>query len=293
MASDATPEGMPMAATAIVTCTALPEADRDETLLLDTLAAAGVPAELVAWDDPDADWGSFGLAVIRSTWNYVTDLPAFLSWARRAAEVTTLVNPVDVVAWNTHKGYLRELADRGVPVVPTVHVDQGSDVGLAELLGERGWTDVVVKPAVGAGSTLTERITDPVTVESVAFWRRLVRDRDALVQPYLASVAQYGERSLIWIDGEFTHAVRKAPRLSGDDEAVSDALPIAADELALAEQVIADVDHDLLYARVDLIRDDHGRPLLAELELVEPSLFLTQHRPALDRLVAAVKRLSS
>jgi glutathione synthase/RimK-type ligase-like ATP-grasp enzyme len=273
---------------AIVTCVDMPEPDVDEDLLLDALRAADLEPSLVAWDDANVAWGDYDLAVLRSPWNYIDDLDGFLSWAQTCAHATTLLNPVDVVRWNTHKGYLRDLAKQGVPVVPTAWLGAGEQVDLADIMADRGWTDVVAKPVVGAGSFLTDRITDPTSPAAVEFWTRLCANGEVMVQPYLASVEEYGERSVIWIDGELTHAVRKSPRLGDADEHVSDALPIADDERALAETIIADIDADLLYARIDLIRDDHGTALLAELELVEPSLFLLQAPAALDRLVAGI-----
>src|SRR6185503_14222741 len=110
------------------------------------------------------------------------------------------------------------------------------------------------------------------------------------VQPYVASVEAYGERALVWIDGELTHAVRKTPRFSHDAEVVSEALPIAADERALAEAVLAPFTPRLLYGRVDVARDDAGRSMVMELELIEPSLFVARHPPAMARLVAALPR---
>jgi hypothetical protein len=109
-----------------------------------------------------------------------------------------------------------------------------------------------------------------------------------MVQPYMRSVEGYGERSVIWIDGQLTHAVRKSPRLGDAQEHVSEALPISHRERELAEAVVADIPHALLYARIDLIRDDEDSPLLAELELVEPSLFLKQSPAALRLFVDAV-----
>ena len=283
---------VPMGPVAVVTCRLMPEPDNDEELLMGALAAAGVDAHLVAWDgDPDRDWGRYRAAVVRSTWNYIDHLDRFTDWARSTAEQTVLANPAPVIEWNTHKSYLKDLAARGLPVVPTAWVPRGASTALAAIMDDTLWDDVVVKPVVGAGSYLTERVRDPDSADATAFWQRLVGERDAMVQPYLSSVADYGERSLIWIDGEFTHAVRKAPRMGDDEESVSEALPIAADEGSLAEQALAMVGHDLLYARVDLIRDDAGDPLVAELELVEPSLFLAQHPPALARFVAAIAAL--
>lgn len=273
---------------AIVTCLDMPEPDIDEDLLLDALRASDLAPSLVAWDDPTARWADFDLAVLRSPWNYIDHLDAFLDWAQAAAQVTDLLNPVDVVRWNTHKGYLRELARQGVPVVPTAWLGADEHVTLDDIMADRGWHDVVAKPVVGAGSFLTDRITDPTTPAARDFWTRLCANGEVMVQPYLTSVEHYGERSVIWIDGEFTHAVRKSPRLGDAAESVSEALPIADDERALAHAVIADIPHELLYARIDLIRDESGQPLLAELELVEPSLFLLQAPAALERLVAGI-----
>ncbi len=277
-----------MTTVAVVTCLTMPEPDPDQDLLMSALSRVGVEAELVAWDDPAVEWRSFGLAVIRSTWNYIDHLARFTSWVHSTASVTTLLNPAAVITWNTHKGYLQNLADRGVPIVPTAWLPQGSTTRLAEVMDDNLWSDVVAKPVVGAGSYLTERIRDPESADAVAFWNRLTSEREAMVQPYMPSVEEYGERSVIWIDGELTHAVRKSPRLGDDPESVSEALPISSTEREVAQEIVADIPHELLYARIDLIRDDHDQPLLAELELVEPSLFLKQSPAATERLVRAI-----
>ena len=190
--------------------------------------------------------------------------------------------------WNTHKGYLRDLAKKGVPVVPTQWLGVDEQLDLADIMADRGWHDVVAKPVVGAASFLTERITDPSSEQAQTFWAKLCANGEVMVQPYLRSVEEYGERSLVWIDGELTHSVRKSPRLGDADESVSEALPIPHIERELAEAVIADIPQSLLYARIDLVRDEQGAPLLAELELVEPSLFLKQEPAALKRLVRGI-----
>jgi hypothetical protein len=121
--------------------------------------------------------------------------------------------------------------------------------------------------------------------------RQFVLERDMLVQQYQPSVEDHGERCLIWLDGVFTHAVRKTARFVGDEERVSsEAVPIASDERALAERVLALAPGPLLYARVDLVRDGAARPLLMELELIEPSLFFGQSADSADRLARAIAR---
>lgn len=274
----------------IATCRPLPEPDVDEDLLLTALRARGVDARMAAWNDPNEPWDEPAPTLIRSTWDYVHDLPAFLAWAERAERSGPLWNPLAQLRRNVHKSYLFELEARGIPVTPTELVRRATRIDLARVLSRRGWNDVVVKPAVGAGSFATLRVrADELASGELAF-ASLVAQRDVLVQPYLASVDGHGERALVWIDGELTHAVRKSPRFSGQDERVSEAIAIEADERELAARVLAPLAHDLVYARVDVARDERGTPLVMELELVEPSLFLRQHPPALERLVEAVTR---
>ena len=275
----------------------LPRTDEDDQPLRAALAAAGLTAATRAWDDPTVDWAGARACVIRSTWNYVRHHDAFLAWAARCAGLTALANPLPVVRWNSHKRYLVELLQDALPVVPTRLVPRGQPADLAALVA--GWDagEVVIKPAVSAGSFRTLRVARDDLARGQAHLDLVLADQDALVQPYQRSVADYGERALVWIDGALTHAVRKSPRFAGDPQRVSDAVAIAPDEARIAEEILARVatrlsTHvaPLLYARVDLARGEDGRPLLMELELIEPSLFLVRSPPALDRLVAAIKR---
>ncbi len=273
----------------IATCRPLPEPDVDEDLLLEALRSAGVEARMAAWHEP-SEWRDAAPTVIRSTWDYIHDPQAFARWVELTAAAAPLWNPPGIVLGNLHKRYLIDLAARGIPVTPTLLLERSTTVDLDELCRARGWRDVVVKPAVGAGSHETHRI-DPGTDGAAELLARLLPVSDLLVQPYLDSVDDYGERALVWIDGEFTHAVRKTPRFAGGVESVSAALPITAAERAVGEAALAALaGGDLLYARVDVAPGADGSPVVMELELVEPSLFLLQHPPALQRLVDSILR---
>ena len=220
---------------ALVTCVTKPEIDPDEPFLLEALRARGVTPALLAWDDPAADVRAHDLLVLRSTWNYHRDLDAFLAWTRHAGAAGRLVNPPHVVAANAQKSYLVELEARGVGIVPTAIVRRGERPSLAAIAGARGWQTVVVKPLVSAGSFRTERFAEGELAEGDRFLHDLSADRDVLVQRWMPAVETSGERSLVWIDGELSHAVRKAPRFSGGHEAVSQgAVPIGDDERAFA-----------------------------------------------------------
>ncbi|MBK7875754.1 MAG: hypothetical protein IPJ77_08385 [Planctomycetes bacterium] len=274
----------------IATCTPLPEPDVDEDLLLAALRARGVDARMAAWNDPREDWDARVPTLIRSTWDYIHHLDEFRAWLARAERVAPVWNPRGIVERNLHKGYLLELERRGIPITPTELLERGTNASLDALRARRGWDAVVIKPAVGAGSFATRRFEPREAELAQHFLRDSLRERDVLVQPWLSSVDGHGERACVWIDGAFTHAVRKTPRLSGQEESVSVAIPIEPAELALGEKVLAPIAKELLYARVDIAPGLDGRPCLMELELVEPSLFLTQHPPALARLVDAIAR---
>lgn len=275
---------------ALATCLELPEPDPDKAALLDAVRALGAHAEWLAWDDATARFAEFDACVLRSTWNYIHVLDDFLAWADRTAGATRLLNPADVVRWNSDKTYLRDLAARGVPTVPTCFVPKGGHQPLGRLVAEQGWREVVVKPRVGAGSFATRRFNSSELEAGEAFLAEWSGRRDMLVQPYLRSVSETGERALVWIAGELTHAIRKEPRWSGGAEAVSKALAPTDEERAFAAQVLRGLEERLLYARVDAARDDAGRLVLMELELIEPSLFVIQEPRALKVLAEAVVR---
>jgi glutathione synthase/RimK-type ligase-like ATP-grasp enzyme len=281
---------------ALVTCSALPDLEPDERLVIDPLAARGIRAEPVVWDDPGVDWSGYDLVVLRSPWDYVGRRDAFVAWATR---VPRLANPADIVAWNTEKTYLGALAADGVPVVHTDWVRPG-DTWQPPATGE-----YVVKPAISSGSRDTGRYGPDdrdLAVEHVA---RLQRSgRLVMVQPYLAAVDHAGETGLLFFRGEFSHAIRKGPMLDGPDvpasgsrppglyrpETITSREPSPA-ELEVARKVLAAVPGGvdrLLYARVDLIPGPDGTPLLVELELTEPSVFLDRSEGAADRFAAAI-----
>lgn len=282
-----------MLALRIATCRDLPEPDPDVEPLAAALSAAGVEARLLGWDDPSADWAAPVPTLLRSTWNYALAAPEFLRWIDQVAAVAPLWNPAHLVRGNVHKRYLLELAARGVPTVPTLLVERGEAPSLAECAARLGCERVVAKPAIGAGSLDTERFSASQAADAARFAAHLavVTARcEVLVQPFVASVLDYGERSMVWIDGELSHAIRKAPRFAGDDERIEGPMPIAADERALAEAALAPLAGELLYARVDLARDERGQPMVMEFELIEPSLFFSRRPGSAERLVAGLLR---
>jgi len=274
---------------AIATCAEHEELKADDRLLREALAASGAEATAVVWDGEQPDWGELDLCLVRSTWDYHDKHERFLTWTRRVERATALHNPAGLIAWNSDKGYLRQLAEAGVPTVPTLWIDRGSDVDPAALLAREGWEEVVVKPVVDLGAKNLHRVRAGEAAEALA---AVLARHDAMLQPFLPSLEAEGELSLIYIDGGFSHAARKRP--GGGDFRVQSiwggtveaAEPDAA-HLEVARQALSQLAEAPLYARVDLVAGLAGEPALIELELIEPNLYLSTHPPAAAALAAA------
>jgi hypothetical protein len=202
-----------------------------------------------------------------------------------------LVNPLPLIQWNLHKAYLEELRLQGIPVVPTQWVPKGAEAPFEQVLRDRGWRKAVVKPAISAGSFSTRSFSADDSHRAQRFLDTRTRRMDMMIQEHIASVDAEGERAIVWIAGEVTHVVRKAPRFSKDDERVSRGMAPTAEERAFAEAAMAKWRDEALYARVDVMSGTDGQLLLSELELIEPSLFFLQCPRALDRFVDAVAKL--
>jgi hypothetical protein len=257
-------------------CPALPEGDGDDADLVAALRKRGLHARWLSWDNPAALEAD--LVILRATWDYIDRLDEFLDWTSR---VPHLLNAPSVVAWNTDKRYLADLAEAGVPTVPSRFFAPGERVRLPA--GE-----VVVKPTVGAGSVGALRFTDADTAREHA---TVLQDqgRTVLVQPYDARVED-GETALVFLHGQQSHAFTKGPILPppGQKPIFDESGTYAEESLTPAEPdfEIWDVGYaalaaaaahldigvdEFLYARVDVLGGP-GDVQVLELELVEPSL---------------------
>ena len=283
---------------AIATCSALPDGDEDGKMLRAALTTARIDSVWHTWNDPGVDWTVFDLVVLRTTWDYTQDLPAFLRWVGGLERV---LNPADVVAWNTDKTYLRELTAAGVPTVPTTWAAPGESIVLPDT------PEFVIKPSVGAGSKGAGRFASGDPAASAHAAELHEAGRTVMTQPYLLDVDAAGETALIYLDGRYSHAIRKGAMLPENsvngldvqysrslyvDEKITPRVPEAV-ELELGHQALdfvrAKFGADLLYTRVDLLPTGSG-PVVIELELVEPSLFLEFDPAAADLFATAIRR---
>ena len=252
---------------ALATCGLFPQLDVDDRFLVSALQQRGVQVEPCIWNDPEVDWTAYPLCLIRSTWDYTEHIEAYLQWIRR---VPGLINPPEVVLWNHDKGYLRQLEAAGIPVVPS-EWPEGS-FALSEIRQRRGWDEVVVKPRISAGSRHTVRTREELPLPEGHRW---------MVQPYVQSVEQRGEQSLVFFGEDLAHAVRKLP--SAGDFRVQAELggQFARFEpepalLELSRRCLQFLPKPWLYARVDWLVGPKGEFWLGELEAIEPSLYFAQ-----------------
>ena len=275
-----------MALTVALVTMSPPPRDEDHALLGAALDRLGLESVDVAWTD-EFDFSQVDVAVLRSPWNYHLQRDAFVAWAKR---VPRLLNPAPVVEWNSDKHYLRDLEAKGAPVIPVAYVGKANRLPLSELLDARGWDEAVVKPCISAGAHQTLRFRRQAPQEAEKVLSAILERGEAMVQPYLSSVETTRERSLVYLDGVFSHAVRREPVLSTGQYGGTLAAA-AEDERWVAENVLRSLpDAPLLYARVDLARDARGGLCLMELELIEPHLYLKQHPSSADALADAIAR---
>ena len=266
-----------------------PEVDVGDRPLLDALTRRGVSVEAAVWSDASVDWSSADLCLLRSTWDYHKHYAEFLSWTEHVALVTRLWNDVDLVRWNSDKRYLQELERAGIPIVPTTWVRRDESVDLAALLDSHAWSSAVVKPVVSADSFGTRRVHRSSAVEAQRHLDELLRMSGVMIQPFLASVETYGERSLIFINRAHTHTVHRGD-VFGQGLKRSVVGSAEPDELEVALSALGIVQQPVHYARVDLVRDQSGVCRLMELELVEPSLMFDLAPEAAEQFADHIAR---
>jgi hypothetical protein len=294
---------------ALVTSTTSLPIDYDMPLLLDAFASVGIQTQVCDWEDQIIDWSRFDGALLRSPWNYVERLDAFLSWCARVESLTRLFNPLAVARWSLDKRYLADLAAKGVPTVSTAFVDPNANPHAATtafLAAHPKAEEIVVKPTIGAYSKDVRRFARGRESAAADYVARLLNEgHHVMIQPYLASIDRDGETNLAYFDGQYSHAIRKGAMLMADGTVHVPTQDLRAPRVAdRAERVVADaalaaaaahlkLSRPLLYARVDLIRGNDGQPVVLELEICEPSLNLPfAHGSPLRFAQAVVQRLN-
>lgn len=256
-----------------------PDPDLDIPFAIKAAEQLEIDLVFANWNDKSIAWESFDAAVIRSAWDYVPVRDEFLQFAKNVETKTKLFNSYDVMRWNTDKKYLSNLENKGVPIIPTKfasNIDEAMPAvswafGIAEA--------IAIKPTVGAGARLAGKAT--TEAEAIEFVKRILEaKRTAIIQPYISSVDDEGEKAIIVINGEISHVAKKVPALTkGGHGDAAGQLEITSEIKDIVKNISNAVNEwdDLLFARVDVVRMGE-KLVLMELELTEPWLFM-QFRP--------------
>lgn len=251
-------------------------------LLKLALEQKGLSVQRTYWDNPNYDWSQTRAVVFRTIWDYFERFAEFWPWLEKLNGQTTLINPFSLIAWNINKQYLKDLQRRGIAIVPTHFVDRGKYQPLKEICKLNGWKNIVIKPAVSGAAFHTYKIMEMEIPLKETPFQQLIAERDMLVQPYVDTITEMGEASLMVFNGHYTHAILKKAK-AGDfrvqDDFGGTVHPYnpTPTEIAFAEQVFAACQPMPAYGRVDLVWDKKRNHYLSELEIVEPELWVRNH----------------
>lgn len=257
----------------------------EATLLMDALKTKGFTVERTYWDNPDYNWSQTKAIVFRTIWDYFERFDAFQEWLQKVHIKTILINPLSLIEWNIDKHYLKDLSEKGIRVMETDFVDKGYHRTLAEVCQHKGWKDIVIKPAISGAAFHTYKIMETEIIKNEALFEKLVGERDMLVQEFQPTIMSKGEASLMVFNGKYTHAILKKAkpgdfRVQDDFGGTVHEYQPTPEEITFAEKVFATCNPMPAYGRVDIVWDAKGNPMLSELEIIEPELWVRNHPAA-------------
>ncbi|MFP2997516.1 hypothetical protein ABN763_16480 [Spongiivirga sp. MCCC 1A20706] len=252
----------------------------DERSLLQTaLEGRDLIVDVVSWDDPTYDYSKTKAIVFRTIWDYFERFEEFNIWLNKVSQQTKLINSKSLIDWNIDKHYLQDLKEKGITIVPTAFVDSGFHRSLSSICDEEKWNDIVIKPAIAGGAFNTYKVLASERAEYEDLFKKLVSERDMLVQPFIGSIQSRGEASLMVLNGKYTHAILKKAK-SGDYRVQDDFGGSVHDyeptekEIAFAEACFEACEEMPTYGRADILWDKNGNIMLGELEIIEPELWI-------------------
>ena len=278
---------------ALLTCDDLSAYVSDEDVLSVAISEqCGIKTDWLSWSSP-TDWSKYNYAIIRTTWDYTEKRDLFLQTLEQmVAQGVLLFNSLSTVKWNSHKSYLFDLRERGVPVVDSFPLAGLSAEGLYKFSCQWPQKQILLKPLVGATSQGLQLFDNNLKGTGELLQEVHGEKEEWFVQPFHEEI-RHGEVSLIYFNKKFSHALKKVPKpgdFRSQEEFGSEILSYTPNqqEQKFGEMVLNKAPEELLYARVDYILVNN-QPKLMELELVEPALYFRTHSQALDNFVSAIK----
>ena len=268
----------------------------EDNFVLDALREQGLKAEKKDWADPKFDWSTTRSVIFRTTWDYFNRYSEFAPWLEKISKICTLLNSAEIIKWNIDKHYLGDLRDTGLNVAPTHFIKRGSNTTLKDLFNKTGWNEAVLKPTISGAARHTYRLNPKTALKHESILKTLLQNEDMIFQEFLNDIVSFGEISLMFMGGEFTHAVRKIAK-EGDFRVQDDHGGRVVDHNATNEEIEFGVaslkacPFETAYARIDVVRDNDGKLSLCELELIEPELWFRNNPDSSTILAKACKKI--
>ena len=268
----------------------------EDTYVLEALISQGLKAEKKDWADPDFDWTTTRSVLFRTTWNYFERYSEFAPWIDEISSKCLLLNSADIINWNIDKHYLRDLKEVGLNVAPSHFIKRGSNMTLSDLFSLTGWSEAVLKPTISGAARHTYRLNQSNAVKHEEILANLLKEEDMIFQEFLNDIVEFGEISLMFMGGEYTHAVRKIAksgdfRVQDDHGGTVEIHEASMEEIEFGLSSLEACPYETTYARIDIVKDNHGELSLCELELIEPELWFRNFPPAATKLAIACKAL--
>jgi glutathione synthase/RimK-type ligase-like ATP-grasp enzyme len=265
----------------------------EDQLVQEALERKGLSVIRIAWEDTDFDWATTRIALVRSIWNYATQVESFIKWFKEVQQKTQIVNVPEIIEWNIDKHYLKDLSDKGIHIPTTIFAHKGDYISLKAFFEKGDWSEAVIKPTVSAGAKHTYRINAENISEHEAIFKEVIAQEDMIIQPFLKSVMERGEVSLMVMNGKYTHAVLKIAkpgdfRVQDNWGGTVHHYNPTPEEMAFAEQAVAACSPTPQYARIDIAYDNDEQIVLIELELFEPELWFRFKPEAADELAESM-----
>ncbi len=267
----------------------------EDKILAVALEAEGFSSTRLSWDDKMANWIDFDLAIFRTTWDYFDRFEEFSAWLSETESKVRFLNEPNLIRWNWDKFYLRDLENMGIPIPETLFIPKNSGISLQVWAEKTNWNSFILKPAIGGGGRHTYKFGKEMPPELSNLFMELNKKEAFLIQAFQESILEKGEVSLMVMDGQFTHAIRKKAK-PGDfrvqDDFGGTVHPYEAneEEKQFAEKVFSTLKTKALYGRVDVIWNAHNQACVSELELIEPELWFRNYPPAASILAKGISK---
>lgn len=264
----------------------------EDNYVIEALAARGMSVIKKDWSDPEFDWTSARALMFRTTWDYFERYAEFKPWLESVSKTCLLLNSAEIINWNIDKHYLNDLMSAGINVAPTKFLKRNTSTSLKALFEKTGWTKAVLKPAISGGAWHTYRLSPDSALAHESIFSELISEEDMLFQEFLSDIETFGEISLMFMGGSYTHAVRKIAkpgdfRVQDDHGGRVEIYDASPSEIEFGISALAASPFTPIYARVDIVRDNAGKLSLCELELIEPELWFRNNPSAADELAKA------